>query len=102
MTEDPDLEGRRLPARRKVRRDPKTVHDWRLPAGPVAKRVIDNLEWQLEYARDELVDDLHRTASRLGCSHYCFGAPGDPLSAIFSIYDEKIDRAVSDLRQALR
>lgn len=98
MTHGPKLEGRP----RTARRDPKTAHDWRLPAGSAAKRAIDNIEWQLEYARDELVDDLHRTASRLGCLHICFGAPGDPLSPIFTVYDEKIDRAVNDLRRALR
>lgn len=56
---DPHLKGARHP----VRRDPKTVHDWRLPAAPVAERAIDNLEWQLEYARDELVTDLHGAAN---------------------------------------
>jgi hypothetical protein len=40
---DPDLKS----LRRTARRDPKTVHDWRLPAGPAAERVIDNFEWQL-------------------------------------------------------
>ena len=68
---DPDLEN----LRRTVRRDPKTVHDWRLPAGPAAERVIDNFEWQLEYARDGLVNDLHRAAKRLGYSHL-LGRPG--------------------------
>jgi hypothetical protein len=62
---DPDLKC----LRRTVRRDPKAVHDWRLPAGPACERVIDNFEWQLEQARDGLVTDLHRAASRLGCSH---------------------------------
>ena len=94
---DPDLKN----LRRTARRDPKSAHNWRLPAGPVAERVIDNLEWQLEYARDELVTDLHRAAKGLGCSHYS-DAPDDPLSAIFTVYDEKIDRAVSALKRALR
>jgi hypothetical protein len=94
---DPDLKS----LRRTVRRDPKTVHDWRLPAGPAGERVIDNFEWQLEHARDGLVTDLHRAAKRLGCSHYS-DAPDDPLSAIFTVYDEQIDRAVSALKRALR
>ncbi|MFZ0605978.1 MAG: hypothetical protein WAN05_32290 [Roseiarcus sp.] len=94
---DPDLKS----PRRTVRRGPKTVHDWSLPAAPVAERAIAKLEDQLEYARDELVTDFHRAASRLGCSHY-FDAPDDPLSAIFTVYDEKIDRAVSALKRALR
>jgi hypothetical protein len=97
MTHGPELEGRP----RTTRRDPKTAHNWRLPAGSVAERVIDNLEGQLEDARDELVNDFHRAAHRRGCSHFV-GAPGDPLSAMFTVYDEKIDRAVSDLRRALR
>ena len=97
MTHGPDLEG----PRRTARRDPKTAHNWRLPAGPAAERVIDNLEGQLEDARDELVNDLHRAASG-SAARILLGAPGDPLSAIFTVYDEKIDRAVSDLRRALR
>jgi hypothetical protein len=96
---DSDLDkGQRRPARR----DPKTAHDWRLPSGPAGERAIDKFEGQLEYARDELSTNLLRTASRLGCSHYFFDAPDDPLSAIFTVYDEKIDRAVNDLKRALR
>ena len=100
MTHGPELrEGRP----RTARRDPKSAHNWRLPAGPVAERVIDNLEWRLEDARDELVNDFHHATKRLSCSHFwVWNAPDDPLSAIFTAYDEKIDRAVSALKRALR
>ena len=63
--------------------------------------MIDNLEEQLEDARDELVNDFHHATKRLGCSHF-WDAPDDPLSAILTVYDEKIDRAVSALKRALR
>ena len=87
--------------RRPAKRAPKTVHNWRLPAGSLTGRVIDNLAWQLEAARDDLVDDFHRAAKRRGCSHFV-DAPGDPLSAMFTVYDQKIDRAMIALKRALR
>jgi hypothetical protein len=76
------------------------VHDWHPPAAHGAERVIDELEWRIESARDELVVDLHAAAKRLGCSHY-FDHPSDPLSIMFSAYDAKVEKAMSTLRKAV-
>ena len=97
MIRDHDLDVPRLPRKK----DRRVEHDWRRPAAPVTERVIDELENRVERARDELVNDLHHTAKRLGCSHY-FDAPGDPLSLIFGTFDDKIEQAVHALRRALR
>ena len=77
--------------------DKRVRHDWRRQ--PDAS--IDQFEWRLETARNELVADLHRTAKRLGCAHYS-GAPDDPLSVVFSAFDDKIDQALSAFRRTLR
>ena len=96
MIRDPDLDVPRLPGKKGRR----VHHDWRQPAAHVAERVIDQLEWQLEFARDDLVKNLHRTTKRLGCSHY-FDTREDPLSIVFSAYDVKIDQALRAFRRAL-
>ena len=87
--------------RRPAKRAPKTVHNWRLPAGSLAERGSTTLRGSSKHARDDLVDDFHRAAKRRGCSHF-LGAPGDPLSAMFTVYDQKIDRAMIALKRALR
>jgi hypothetical protein len=93
MIRNPNLD---LPSR-PARKDRRVHHDWRQPAA-----AIDELEHRIEGARDELVNDLHRTSKRLGCSHYSVGAPDDPLSLIFGTYDDKIEQAFGAFRRSFR
>jgi hypothetical protein len=93
MIRDPDLDPPRLPGKK----DKRVHHDWRRPSDAA----INKLEWQLETARDQLVKDLHHTNRRLGCSHY-FDAPDDPLSIVFSAFDDKIEQALCAFRRAIR
>jgi hypothetical protein len=69
VTRDPNLDAPRVPGKK----DRRVHHDWRRPAAHVAERVIDELEGQLEDARDELLTDLWNTAKRLRCAHYSDG-----------------------------
>jgi hypothetical protein len=83
-----------------ARKDKRIIHDWRPPAAYDAERVIDELENRIECARDELVNDFHRTAKRLGCRDHFTDAPGDPLSV--TAYDEKVEKAFGAFRRRLR
>jgi hypothetical protein len=85
------------------KKERRVHHDWRPPAAHVAEHAINALEWQLEFARDELVADFHRAAKRLGCSHYSDAIEDDdPLSLMFSAYDLKVEQAMAAFRRALR